>query len=74
MTALTDIRLAITRRQLERKRVPLIGRHKVMVVRVGYSAEAAIVAETTDRRLPAEIDGLLVERTTEFKGWEVAER
>ena len=74
LTALGDIRAAIERRRAERKAVPLIGRRKTMRVEVGYSAEQAIVAETSDQRLPGEIDGLPVVRTSEFPGWAVVER
>lgn len=74
MTALAEIKAEVARRQLARTAVPLIGRQKHMMIEVGYSAEAAIIAETTDNRLPSHIDGLPVIRTAEFHGWAVVER
>lgn len=74
MTALADIKAEIAARQASRRAVPLIGRRKVMVVEIGWVASLAIRAETTDHRMPGEIDGLPVVPTSEFHGWSVIER
>lgn len=73
MTAYAEITAAIDRHRAEREAVPLIGRHKTLVVEVGDSAAQGIVAETREP-MPSHINGVPLVRTKEFRGWALVER
>jgi hypothetical protein len=42
-----------------------------LVLKVGCAAEGSIVCQVEDKQLPHLIHGVRVERTSDFKGWEV---
>lgn len=42
-----------------------------LVLKVGCAAEGSIICQVEDKQLPHLIHGVRVERTGEFKGWEV---
>lgn len=64
MTALTDIREAIAlRREVDPKRS--------LTVKVGRAVRQALFAEMDVRQLPPEIDGVPVNFTEDFPGFQV---
>lgn len=77
MTALSEIREAIS---IERNKGVLeLGRAPNLVVRIGDSAAYSVLAAMhfrhgQEKKLPAEIDNVPVERTDGFPGWAVVRR
>lgn len=51
----------------------LSGRYKAreLLLKVGHCAEMAICCHVPDRQLPSTVNGVKVERTRKFPGWEV---
>lgn len=71
MPALADIQAAILRAKTVASIVAPWHRSARFKVRVGRATELAIRVETPGHQLPVFIDGCVVERTTEYHGFEV---
>ena len=71
MSALSDIRAAITAERARRAANPvaMFGRNTPLTVFVGLSARLGIEAETHDHKVPPVIDDVPVKSTDEFLGW-----
>lgn len=68
MTALADIREAITAER-ERRARGLLSFHLPLTVVIGMSAKFGIEAETNNHKVPKVIDDVPVEFTDLFPGW-----